>query len=217
MAGLPRDVITKRLAGLPEGGSAFLLHNPKEVTRMTDQQFSINYPENRAFKVGIRDLLGAPVAAIVNPANGGLSHGGGIAAIISNEGGPQIDKHCAKYIEKYGRIPITKAVATTAGMLPYKGIIHAVGPRMGDGDELRKIEATLMSCLAIAHAKECESVAFPAISTGLFMIPKDVCARAFKNAVSSFWTKCPDTPLQLIWLCLTIEDYPVFARILNSQ
>lgn len=184
---------------------------------MTDNQFSINYPENKVFKVGIRDLLGAPTDGIVNPANSGLSHGGGIAAIISKEGGPQIDKHCAKYIEKYGRIPVTKAVATTAGRLPYKGIIHAVGPQMGCGNEQSKIEATLISCLAIAHTKGWESVAFPAISTGLFCIPKDVCAHAFKNAVSSFWAKCADTSVKMIWLCLTVEDYPVLERILQSQ
>jgi O-acetyl-ADP-ribose deacetylase (regulator of RNase III) len=63
---------------------------------MADNQFAMNFSENKVFKIGIRDLLGAPVDAIVNPANSGLSHGGGIAAIISNEGGPQIDKHCAK-------------------------------------------------------------------------------------------------------------------------
>jgi O-acetyl-ADP-ribose deacetylase (regulator of RNase III) len=184
---------------------------------MTDQQFSINYQEDKAFKIGIRDLLGAPVDAIVNPANSGLSHGGGIAAIISNEGGPKIDDHCALYIKKYDRIPVTKAVATTAGRLPYKSIIHAVGPRMGDGDEQNKIEATLISCLGIAHAKGWESVAFPAISTGLFMIPKDICARGFRNAVSSFWTKCPDTSVKLMWLCLTIEDYPVFEDLLRLK
>jgi len=182
---------------------------------MTDNQFSINYPENKVFKFGIRDLLGAPVDAIVNPANSGLSHGGGLAAIISNEGGPKIDKHCGKYIKSYGRIPVTKAVATTAGRLPYKGVIHAVGPRMGDGEEQNKIQATIMSCLGVAQAKAWCSIAFPAISTGLFMIPKDVCARAFKNAVSSFWAKCSDTSVKLIWLCLTIEDYPVFEGLLK--
>jgi O-acetyl-ADP-ribose deacetylase (regulator of RNase III) len=71
--------------------------------------------------------------------------------------------------------------------------------------------------LAIAQAKGWDSIAFPAISTGLFMIPKDVCARAFKNAVSSFWAKCSETSVKLIWLCLTIDDYPVFERILKSQ
>jgi O-acetyl-ADP-ribose deacetylase (regulator of RNase III) len=184
---------------------------------MADQQFSINYQENNVFKAGIRDLLGATVDAIVNPANSGLSHGGGIAAIISNEGGPKIDRHCAKYIQTYGRIPVTKAVVTTAGRLPYKGVIHAVGPRMGDGEEQSKIEATLMNCLGLAHSKAWESVAFPAISTGLFMIPKDVCARSFKNAVSSFWAKFPESSVNLIWLCLTIEDYPVFEGILKSK
>jgi O-acetyl-ADP-ribose deacetylase (regulator of RNase III) len=49
---------------------------------MTNNQFSINFPENKESKVGIRDLFGAPVDAIVNPANSGLSHGGGLAAII---------------------------------------------------------------------------------------------------------------------------------------
>jgi len=183
---------------------------------MTDQQFSIDFPENKVSRVGVRDLLGAPTDAIVNPANSGLSHGGGLAAIISNEGGPKIDRHCEQYIKKYGHIPVTKAVATTAGELPYKGVVHAVGPRMGDGDEQAKIEATLMSCLEIAHAKEWSSIAFPAISTGLFMIPKDVCARAFKNAVAEFWAKHPDTSVKLILLCLTIDDYPEFEKILKS-
>lgn len=178
-------------------------------------EFIRTFEGNKEFKVGVRDLLGAAVDVIVNPANSGLSHGGGLAAIISDEGGPKIDDHCAKYIEKYGRIPVTKAVVTTAGRLPYKGVIHAVGPRMGDGDEQKKIEATLMSCLAIAHTKGWNSIAFPAISTGLFMIPKDVCAMAFKNAVFSFWNRFPDTSVKLIWLCLTIDDYPVFEKILS--
>ena len=180
-------------------------------------EFFKKFDGGSVFKVSISDLLGANVDAIVNPANSGLSHGGGLAAIISNEGGPKIDDHCDKYIEKYGRIPVTKAVVTTAGRLPYKGVVHAVGPRMGDGDEQAKIEATLMSCLGIAHTKEWDSIAFPAISTGLFMIPRDVCARAFKNAVASFWTRCPDSSVKLIWLCLTIDDYPVFEEILSKD
>lgn len=180
-------------------------------------EFIKTFEGNKVFKVGVRDLLGAPADAIVNPANSGLSHGGGLAAIISDEGGPKIDNHCEKYIEKYHRIPVTKAVATTAGRLPYKGVVHAVGPRMGDGDEQTKIEATLMSCLGIAHKKEWRSLAFPAISTGLFMIPRDVCASAFKNAVSAFWTRFPYTSVKLIWLCLTIDDYPVFEKILSGE
>jgi len=178
-------------------------------------EFIKTFEGNKVFKVGVRDLLGAPVDAIVNPANSGLSHGGGLAAIISDEGGLKIDDHCEKYIQKYGRIPVTKAVATTAGRLPYKGVVHAVGPRMGDGEEQTKIEATLMSCLGIAHKKEWRSLAFPAISTGLFMIPKDVCAMGFKNAVASFWARCSDTSVKLIWLCLTIGDYPAFEKILS--
>ena len=156
---------------------------------MQKEQFEIKYVDDKIFRVSVSDLLGVTVDAIVNPANSGLSHGGGLAAIISEQGGSKIDKHCEKYIEKYGRIPVTKAVLTTAGRLPYKGVVHAVGPRMGCGEEQAKIEATIMSCLGITHKNEWRSLAMPAISTGLFMIPKDICARAFKNAVSSFWTR----------------------------
>lgn len=58
--------------------------------------------------VGVRDLLGAPVDAIVNPANSGLSHGAGLAAIISNEAGHELDERCDQIIRKIGKIPVTR-------------------------------------------------------------------------------------------------------------
>jgi O-acetyl-ADP-ribose deacetylase (regulator of RNase III) len=207
-------------------GVLYLCHNLKLIKKSLIGQINITevqmefiktFEGDKVFKVGVRDLLGAAVDAIVNPANSCLSHGGGLAAIISNEAGPKIDNHCEKYIKKYGRIPVTKAVATTAGRLPYKCVVHAVGPRMGNGDEQTKIEATLTSCLGIAHTKEWSSVAFPAISTGLFCVPKDACAEAFKNAVPGFWEKHPDSSVELVWLCLTIDDYPVFEKILSQS
>ena len=104
-----------------------------------------NYGDNRTFKAGIRDLLGAPVEAIVNPANSGLSHGAGLAGIISDEAGPELDEECEKIIGKVGKIPTTYAVPTRAGNLPFKGIIHAVGPRMGSGVEQERLEETLIN------------------------------------------------------------------------
>jgi O-acetyl-ADP-ribose deacetylase (regulator of RNase III) len=173
----------------------------------------MSYPENRELKIKICDLLGAPVDAIVNPANSGLSHGGGIAALISREAGPKLDLHCEKIIEKYGKIPVTKAVITTAGRMQFKGIIHAVGPRMGDGDEQNKIETTIINCMRNASEREWSSVGFPAISTGLFCIEPETCARAFKNAIPSFWNKYPDSSVKLVWLCLTVDDFPKFKKI----
>jgi hypothetical protein len=83
--------------------------------------------EGGVFKVSVSDLLGVSVNAIVNPANSGLSHGGGLAAAISDEAGPELERQCEMAIEKIGRIPVTQNVVTTAGQLPYKGAIHAVG------------------------------------------------------------------------------------------
>jgi O-acetyl-ADP-ribose deacetylase (regulator of RNase III) len=182
----------------------------------TERSFSITYPGDKTFRVGVCDLLGAPVDAIVNPANSGLSHGGGLAAIIADEAGPRLDQHCRKIIKEVGRIPVTKAVITVAGDLPFKGIIHAVGPRLGDDDVQEKIEKTIINCLRHADRKGWESVAFPALGTGLFAVPSEVCAAAFRKAVPLFWKNFPDTSVQQVWLCLTLNHYPEFERIFKS-
>jgi O-acetyl-ADP-ribose deacetylase (regulator of RNase III) len=182
---------------------------------MQSMSFSINYPDDKTFKIGVCDLLGVSVDAIVNPANSGLSHGGGLAAIIADEAGPRLDKHCRMIINKYGLIPVTEAVVTVAGDLLYKGVIHAVGPRMGDGDEQMKIERTIINCLRRADRRGWQSIAFPAISTGLFCVPSGVCAEAFKAAVPRFWESHPQTSVKTIWLCLTVNHYQVFQQILK--
>jgi O-acetyl-ADP-ribose deacetylase (regulator of RNase III) len=178
-------------------------------------EFSRTFDGGRVFKVGVFDLLGVSVDAIVNPANSGLSHGGGLAAAISAEGGPAVDRQCSQAIKKLGRIPVTQNVVTTAGRMPYKGVIHAVGPCMGDGYEQFKIEKTVINCLRRAESRGWKSAAIPAISTGLFCVPKEACAEAFKNAVPYYWEKHPESSVELIWLCLTIDVYPVFKKILS--
>jgi O-acetyl-ADP-ribose deacetylase (regulator of RNase III) len=84
------------------------------------------------FKVVVYDLLSEPVDCIVNAANGGLSHGGGLALEIDRAAGPEFTEECDRLVETHGRIPVGGAGVTGAGKLPFKGIIHAVGPRMGD-------------------------------------------------------------------------------------
>lgn len=180
-------------------------------------EFSRTFNGGRVFKASVSDLLGVSVDAIVNPANSGLSHGGGLAAAISDEAGPELDRQCEMAIEKIGRIPVTQNVVTTAGQLPYKGVIHAVGPRMGDGDEGPKIERTVVNCLRRAGSRGWKSVALPAISTGLFCVPMDVCAEVFRRAVPRYWQEYLDSSVELIWLCLTIDAYPVFEKVLSQE
>lgn len=182
-----------------------------------NKKFEKLYDRNRIFTVSSRSLLSAPVNTIVNPANQGLSHGGGLAEQILLEAGSQFEEECYKIIRARGKICVTEAVMTTAGKLPYRGIINAVGPIMGDGNEQLKIEATIINCLQIADKYQLESIAFPAISTGIFCVPKETCARAFDKAISHYWEKFPNSLVKNIWLCLIEEDYSVFEKILNED
>lgn len=184
--------------------------------KTSGMQFETNFEGKRVFKVGVRDLLGAPVDAIVNPANSGLSHGGGLAAVISDEAGPDLDRQCEEIIKRVGKVAVTLAVPTGPGNLPYKGVIHAVGPRMGTGDELIKLQRTIINSMIVAERKGWRSIAFPAISTGMFRVPRGVCAEAFKTSVPLYWEDNPDSCVNLVWLCLTINDYPEFERVLRS-
>lgn len=182
---------------------------------VNDKVFSKSYGDGKFFKAGVADLLSAPVDAIVNPANSGLSHGGGLAAIISNEAGSDLDDECDRIVKKYGKVPVTLGVPTSAFNLPYKGIIHSVGPQMGEGDEQAKLERTITNALQIAEKKEWLSIAFPAISTGIFGVPKQICAEAFKSAIPTYWNSSADTSVSFIFLCLTGDDFEVFYHILG--
>ena len=119
------------------------------------------------------DITVLDVEAIVNPANEELKLGSGVAGAIREKGGPSIQKEC----DRIGGTPVGTAVITGAGELPHKHVIHAVGPRMGDGDEDRKLSSAVRSSLALADRHGLRSIAIPAISTGAFGVPAQRCAR----------------------------------------
>ena len=153
------------------------------------------------------NLLEEPVDAIVNAANGHLAHGGGVAAIISRAAGPALQAESASLVEKSGPFPTGSAVATTAGKLPFKAVIHAVGPRYGEGDEERKLTQALSAAFALAAERGWQSVAFPAVSAGIFAVPLDICARAYVAAAHS-------ARLRKVRLCL--RDQPVIDAVLKE-
>src|SRR2546428_11655260 len=132
----------------------------------------------RLFEVVRGDLLQEPVDAIVNAANGHLAHGGGVAGIISRAAGPALQQESDRIVASRGPFPTGAAVLTTAGNLPFKGVIHAVGPRYGEGDEEQKLIQALTAAFALAAEKGWTSVSFPAVSSGIFAVPLDICARA---------------------------------------
>jgi O-acetyl-ADP-ribose deacetylase (regulator of RNase III) len=130
-----------------------------------------------------------------------------VAGIISRAAGPQLQAESDALIEKSGVLPSGAALATTAGKLPFKGVIHAVGPRQGEGDEEAKLYRALMSAFSVAKEKGWSSVSFPAVSSGIFAVPLEVCARAYVRAMRA-------SPLRKVRLCL--RDQPVIDAVLKE-
>jgi O-acetyl-ADP-ribose deacetylase len=137
---------------------------------------------NKIIRLVKGDITEREVDAIVNAANSYLRHGGGVAAAIVRKGGAIIQQES----NKIGFVPVGFAAITTAGKLPCKVIIHAVGPRMGEGDEDNKLRKVIRSSLILASEKGCVSISMPAISSGIFGFPKDRCARILINEVKRF-------------------------------
>jgi O-acetyl-ADP-ribose deacetylase len=153
------------------------------------------------------DLLDEPVDAIVNAANGYLAHGGGVAGIISRAAGPDLQAESDRLVHEHGPFPTGSAVITTPGRLPFKGVIHAVGPRQGEGDEEDKLFQALTAAFERARERGWTSVSFPAVSSGIFAVPLDVCARAYLKAMRA-------SPLSKVRLCL--RDQPIIDAVLKE-
>ena len=119
------------------------------------------------------DITKENVDAIVNAANSYLSHGGGVAGAIARAGGEEIRIQSREWVAKNGKVPVGDVAITSAGKLNAKYIIHAVGPRWGEGDEDEKLRSAVRNSLKKAAELGCESISIPAISTGIFGFPKE--------------------------------------------
>ncbi len=144
------------------------------------------------------DLTERDVDAIVNAANSYLQHGGGVAAAIVRKGGQIIQEES----NKIGFVPVGSAAITGAGKLPAKFVIHAVGPRMGEGDEENKLKNAVLNSLLLATEKGLKSISIPAISSGIFGFPKDKCAAILVNESLNYIKKNPQSSLELIEFCV---------------
>jgi O-acetyl-ADP-ribose deacetylase len=119
------------------------------------------------------DITREMVDAIVNAANSGLMGGGGVDGAIHNAGGPAILEECREIRESKGSLPAGEAVITSGGRLAARHVIHAVGPvwRGGGHGEAETLARCYRNSLELAAARGLSSVAFPAISTGVYSYP----------------------------------------------
>ena len=137
-------------------------------------------------EVHVGDITRIPVDGVVNAANSSLLGGGGVDGAIHRAGGPAILEACrAVRRDRYpDGLPTGDAVATTAGDLPARVVIHAVGPIYAAQDDPETLlRSAYERSLAIAAERELRSVAFPAISTGVYGYPKDEAAQVVAAAL----------------------------------
>ena len=145
---------------------------------------------NGRVRVETADITRMAVDVIVNAANSGLMGGGGVDGAIHRAGGPAIMEACRvirrdRYPEG---LPAGGAVETTAGRLPAKWVIHTVGPvwHGGSGGEPAALASCYASSLELAARLGAKSIAFPAISTGIYGYPREQAARVVWDTLRTY-------------------------------
>ncbi|HSQ18785.1 MAG TPA: macro domain-containing protein [Blastocatellia bacterium] len=164
------------------------------------------------------------VHAIVNAANTELWLGSGVAGAIRARGGPEIEREAAAQAP----IQLGEAVKTTAGNLPNNVVIHAaamgyrevdrtVPKRAGSASSEAIIRNATIKSIAIADNSGCESIAFPALATGVGGFPVDECARVMINAARDYASEHPQTKIKrVIFVLFAAADFQVFERELKT-
>jgi len=160
------------------------------------------------------DITEMETDAIVNAANSRLQHGGGVAGIIVSKGGRIIQEES----NKIGHVPTGEAAITTAGRLKARYVIHAVGPvwRGGGEHEEEKLRNATLNSLKLAEGKGLKSIAFPAISAGIFGFPANKCAGIMLSTAIEYLKG--ETMLERVVFCLYGKSsFAVFLKEMEIQ
>ncbi|HTF92083.1 MAG TPA: O-acetyl-ADP-ribose deacetylase [Verrucomicrobiae bacterium] len=140
--------------------------------------------------VKVGDITKEAVDAIVNAANGTLMGGGGVDGAIHRAGGPEILQQCKEIrrTEYPDGLPTGQAVITTAGRMAAKHVIHTVGPVFGAGgpDKAELLAACYANSLSLALQNNLQTIAFPAISTGVYGYPMREAAAVSSKTIEQF-------------------------------
>ena len=157
------------------------------------------------------DITNQTTDAIVNAANSILQMGGGVAGAIKRRGGITIQEEC----NKIGSTKVGGAIITTGGNLLAKYVIHAVGPVHGEVHEDEKLKDATLNSLKLADQNNLRSIAFPAISTGIFGFPKDRCATIMLSTTVAYLNG--PTGIEKVVFCLYDNNtLQIFEDVLKS-
>jgi O-acetyl-ADP-ribose deacetylase (regulator of RNase III) len=175
------------------------------------------------FELRQGDITNQPdIDAIVNAANTDLWLGSGVAGAIARSGGPDVEREAVAQ----GPIRLGEAVATTAGNLPNKFVIHAAA--MGYRDEDRAapkregsksseaiIRDSTINSLTIAETLGCKSIAFPALATGVGGFPVDECARVMMTAANEYARRNSESKIErVVFVLFSGADLEIFQQAL---
>ena len=178
----------------------------EETTAEVDrtEKLSFNFSTNLKLVVYRGDLTKENVDAIVNPANDRLQHGGGAAGAIVKAGGRSIQDESDNIMRKrnYRVLQPGNAVVTTGGRLPCKFVVHAVGPiwnQYAPNTAMQILHDAVFNTLCLASRHDARSISIPAIGSGLYKVPVNICADVLFEAVRNFASNADKTsPLREI-------------------
>ncbi|XP_031695676.1 protein mono-ADP-ribosyltransferase PARP14-like, partial [Anarrhichthys ocellatus] len=157
------------------------------------------------------------VDAVVNAANEDLQHIGGLALALLNAAGPELQKISDDHVARSGKLRAGEAIVTGACKLPCKYVVHAVGPRFSDFDRktsVLRLKLAVKNSLMQAEGVNCSTVALPAISSGVFGFPVDLCADTIAQAVSEY-CDAPGAPRSLTEIHL-VDNNDNTVRVLAT-
>ncbi|WP_377270615.1 O-acetyl-ADP-ribose deacetylase [Peterkaempfera sp. SMS 1(5)a] len=162
------------------------------------------------------DITEQQVDAVVNAANSSLLGGGGVDGAIHRRGGPEILADCRRLrASRYGKgLPTGQAVATTAGRLPARWVIHTVGPvYRPEVDNSALLASCYRESLRVADGLGAETVAFPAVSAGIYGWPVEDAARIALTAVAESGAAVAEARFVLFGA----ETFEIFREVMVAQ
>ncbi|MDD5629106.1 MAG: O-acetyl-ADP-ribose deacetylase [Elusimicrobia bacterium] len=163
------------------------------------------------------DITEVPADAVVNAANSRLAGGGGVDGAIHRAGGPSIMAELDR-VRPPGGCPAGQAVATGAGALPAKWVIHAVGPiwRGGGRQEAEALASAYRSSLRLAAERGAKIVTFPSISTGVYGYPVEKAAAVALSAVAGFLAAGAGSIEEAVFVLFDPGTYSAYAAALDA-
>lgn len=169
------------------------------------------------------DITEYPADVIVNAANSSLLGGSGVDGAIHRKGGREITEDCMKIRDSQGKCNVGEAVITRAGNMPFKNVIHTVGPvwQSGKNNETklfaeRLLKKAYISSLELAEKNKLKNISFPNISTGVYRFPKDLAAKTAINAVIEYLKK-NDFIEKVNFVCFENENFEIYRKLLEVK